>query len=100
VVHQNIYGQLTTADVETILEESRRLLYHKEETPAPLPAAAPHAGVKMSNGTKTLAEVERNHIMQTLALTGGVVSGPGGAAALLGLPRSTLQNRMRKLDIA
>jgi transcriptional regulator with GAF, ATPase, and Fis domain len=100
VVHQNIYGQLTTADVETILEESRRLLCHKEETPAPLPAAAPHAGVRMSGGTKTLAEVERNHIMQALALTGGVVSGPGGAAALLGLPRSTLQNRMRKLDIA
>ncbi len=47
----------------------------------------------------TLAEMERRHIVRTLERTGGVIAGPGGAAALLGIPRSTLQHRMRKLGI-
>ncbi|MDL2272825.1 sigma 54-interacting transcriptional regulator [Desulfovibrio sp. OttesenSCG-928-I05] len=47
----------------------------------------------------TLAEVEKRHILETLKRTGGVVAGPSGAAAILGLPRSTLQHRMRKLGI-
>lgn len=49
---------------------------------------------------ESLEEAERRHILQTLARTGGVLSGPRGAAILLGLPRSTLQHRMRKLGIA
>ena len=44
----------------------------------------------------TLAEMEKRHIQRTLVKTGGVVGGPKGAAALLGLPRQTLQYRMRK----
>ncbi len=50
-------------------------------------------------GQMTLAEVERLHIRRTLTRTGGVVGGPHGAAALLGLPRSTLQYRMKKHGI-
>lgn len=48
---------------------------------------------------ETLAEVERKHIIKVLQRTGGIVAGPHGAAALLGVPRSTLQHRMRKLGI-
>ena len=49
---------------------------------------------------QTLEEVERNHILKTLKETGWVLSGPSGAAARLGLNRSTLYFRMKKLGIA
>ncbi len=48
----------------------------------------------------TLEELERQHIVSTLKDTGGVVGGPHGAAALLGIPRQTLQYRMRKYGIS
>lgn len=47
----------------------------------------------------TLAENERRLIEKALACTGGRISGPNGAAAQLGIPRGTLQHRMRKLGI-
>ncbi len=49
---------------------------------------------------QTLEEVERNHILETLKETRWVLSGPSGAAARLGLNRSTLYFRMKKLGIA
>jgi formate hydrogenlyase transcriptional activator len=48
---------------------------------------------------QTLTEVERAHILAILKDTGWVVSGPDGAATRLGMNRSTLQFRMRKLGI-
>jgi len=47
----------------------------------------------------TLEEVERRHIRQVLEQVGWVIGGRDGAAALLGVPRSTLQSRMKKLGI-
>jgi formate hydrogenlyase transcriptional activator len=47
----------------------------------------------------TLEEAERLHILATLKKTGWVVSGRRGAAARLGINRSTLQFRMKKLGI-
>jgi formate hydrogenlyase transcriptional activator len=49
---------------------------------------------------QTLEEVERKHILTTLKETRWILSGPGGAAARLGLNRSTLYFRMKKLGIA
>jgi formate hydrogenlyase transcriptional activator len=48
----------------------------------------------------TLEEAERDHICKTLEQTGWVVSGPNGAAARLGMKRSTLYFRMQKLGIS
>jgi formate hydrogenlyase transcriptional activator len=48
---------------------------------------------------RTLEEAERLHILTTLKKTRWVVSGPRGAAARLGINRSTLQFRMKKLGI-
>jgi formate hydrogenlyase transcriptional activator len=48
----------------------------------------------------TLEQAERRHIVQALEATKWVVGGPNGAAARLGMKRSTLQFRMRKLSIA
>jgi formate hydrogenlyase transcriptional activator len=49
---------------------------------------------------RTLAEVERQHILDTLRQVGWVVGGPYGAAVRLGLPRTTLLYRMHRLGIA
>jgi len=49
--------------------------------------------------SQTLEEVERNHILATLKETRWILSGPSGAAARLGLNRSTLYFRMKKLGI-
>jgi formate hydrogenlyase transcriptional activator len=47
----------------------------------------------------TLKETECSHILQTLQQTKGVIAGPNGAATRLGLPRTTLISRMRRLGI-
>jgi formate hydrogenlyase transcriptional activator len=48
---------------------------------------------------QTLEEAERAHILATLKKTRWVLAGPNGAAIKLGLNRSTLQFRMKKLGI-
>ena len=48
---------------------------------------------------QTLEDVERAHILMTLRETRWVLSGPNGAARRLGMNRSTLQFRMKKLGI-
>ena len=55
--------------------------------------------VKASSTHHTLEEAERAHILATLKATEWVLSGPRGAAQRLGLNRSTLQFRMKKLGI-
>jgi formate hydrogenlyase transcriptional activator len=47
----------------------------------------------------TLEEAERQHILRALRQTEWKIAGPNGAAALLGMKRTTLQARMRKLGI-
>jgi formate hydrogenlyase transcriptional activator len=49
---------------------------------------------------QTLEEVQRNHILRTLKETRWILSGPTGAASRLGLNRSTLYFRMKKLGVA
>jgi len=50
--------------------------------------------------TTTLEEAEREQILRTLRDTKWVIGGPLGAAARLGLKRTTLQSKMQKLGIA
>ncbi len=52
----------------------------------------------LNNGT--LESLQRETIVRVLRETGGVLSGPRGAAARLGLKRTTLQSRMQKLGIS
>jgi formate hydrogenlyase transcriptional activator len=47
----------------------------------------------------SLEENERRHIIEVLERTKGVIGGKGGAAEILGLPISTLRNRMKKLGL-
>ena len=48
----------------------------------------------------TLRGRERDHIIAILRQTRGLLSGPGGAAARLGMKRTTLQYRIQKLGIS
>jgi formate hydrogenlyase transcriptional activator len=47
-----------------------------------------------------LEDVEREHIRQALRASNGQLSGPAGAAARLGMKRTTLQSKMKKLGIS
>jgi len=48
----------------------------------------------------SLETAEREHILRILRETAGVISGARGAAARLGLKRTTLQSKMQKLGIS
>jgi formate hydrogenlyase transcriptional activator len=48
---------------------------------------------------RTLADAEREHILDVLGQTDGLIGGQAGAATRLGLPRTTLIYKMRKLGI-
>jgi formate hydrogenlyase transcriptional activator len=70
--------------------------------------AASRRGPAFPNGTagkaagpdpETLEDADRRHIMSALERSHWVIAGPSGAAVRLGLKRSTLQFRMRKLGI-
>jgi formate hydrogenlyase transcriptional activator len=63
-----------------------------ELDPPPTSSAPPRSNV-------TLENVEREHILRVLRETRGVIAGVRGAAAQLGMKRTTLQSRMQKLGI-
>jgi len=63
-------------------------------------ASLRNAAEAQSLGPITMVDAERDHIRKTLEQTGWVVSGPNGAAARLGIKRSTLYFRMQKLGIS
>lgn len=51
------------------------------------------------SAARTLADADREHILETLEQTNWLIGGEGGAANRLGLPRTTLIYKMRKLGI-
>jgi formate hydrogenlyase transcriptional activator len=65
---------------------------------APLAELRPEDGEPARKDAK-LETAERDHILRILRETGGVISGPRGAATRLGLKRTTLQSKMQKLGI-
>jgi len=52
------------------------------------------------SASRTLADADRDHILETLEQTNWLIGGQDGAANRLGLPRTTLIYKMRKLGIA
>jgi formate hydrogenlyase transcriptional activator len=55
---------------------------------------------RLQESAGTLRGLERDHILEILRQARGVLSGPGGAAARLGLKRTTLQYKIQKLGIS
>ncbi len=69
----------------TILRAPLAELVHVEEAPA--------------NEDSTLEAIERDHILSVLRETRGTISGPHGAATRLGLKRTTLNSKLKKIGI-
>jgi len=57
------------------------------------------AAASKASAPVTLEEAERSHILRTLQQTDGVVGGRNGAADRLGMPRTTLIAKMKRLGI-
>ncbi len=68
--------------------------------PNPLPTAETEQRATISPGATTLRDSERTLILRTLEGVGWVIGGPKGAAAQLGLKRTTLIHKMQKLGIS
>jgi formate hydrogenlyase transcriptional activator len=72
----------------------------------PLPAVFPETAVRMQKATTpssrsgTLSDCARSLILRTLEDTCWVIGGPEGAAVRLGLPRTSLVSKMKKLGIS
>ncbi len=61
---------------------------------------APASSRASAAAPSTLADAERDHILGVLREAGWVLGGPDGAAARLGMKRTTLQSKMKKLGIS
>jgi formate hydrogenlyase transcriptional activator len=66
---------------------------------AELERLAAESSPDVTRPTATLEEAERDHIRRALDQSHWLVGGPAGAAARLGMKRTTLQSRMKKLGI-
>jgi len=64
-----------------------------------LQASAPSEEAPTAATARTLEELQRQYILETLERTGWRIKGRGGAAEKLGLNPSTLYTRMEKLGI-
>jgi formate hydrogenlyase transcriptional activator len=83
-------------ELENIMERSVIL----SEGPAlRVPLAELQTGDRIAAADHTLENAERAHIIRVLRQTGGVISGPAGAARRLGVKRTTLQSKIQRLKI-
>ena len=65
----------------------------------PRPAAPESESNHHADIRSMLEDTERKQILSALEQANWIVAGPNGAAARLGLKRSTLQSRMQKLGV-
>jgi len=74
--------------------------------PNPMPTsfaqtlASPQKATSPRSTSGTLSDYTRSFILRTLEDTGWVIGGPDGAAARLGLPRTSLITKMKKLGVS
>jgi len=83
-------------ELENIIERAIVLCRGDRLTAGPW---IPHHSGPVNKTICTLAENEKQHILKALQATGWQVGGKRGAAQLLGIKRTTLQHRMKKLGI-
>jgi transcriptional regulator with GAF, ATPase, and Fis domain len=78
---------------------SRRDALGPDDFALAAPVVTTSAMIEDDEALLSLADHERRHIERVLRATEGRVYGENGAAAILGVPPSTLQSRMKKLGI-
>jgi formate hydrogenlyase transcriptional activator len=76
------------------------ILTQGDELNVPYAELKKASGRSVASAPSTFEEAERQVIIDALKVASGRVSGKGGAAEHLGLKRTTLQNKMRKLNIS
>jgi formate hydrogenlyase transcriptional activator len=76
------------------------ILTQGEELNVPRAELKRAATRSFASGSATFEQAERQVIIDALKAASGKISGRGGAAERLGLKRTTLQNKMRKLNIS
>ena len=86
-------------ELENFIERSVILSEGNRLTP-PLGELRVEISRPQSDSDATLRDKEREHIIAILRQTRGTLSGPAGAAARLGLKRTTLQYKMQRLGIS
>ncbi|MDX9788986.1 MAG: sigma-54 dependent transcriptional regulator, partial [Desulfobacterales bacterium] len=75
------------------------LLSSDNELALQLVAVTKHQSVQAFEDMPAMTELQRRYIAHVLAATGGRISGPGGAADILRMKRTTLYARMKKLGM-
>ncbi|HJT74731.1 MAG TPA: sigma-54 dependent transcriptional regulator [Chitinophaga sp.] len=87
-------------ELEHLMERYVLLYSGSEIDHIELPGSMPLTeDVPVAGKTKTMDEMERAHIMNALQAADGKVSGPGGAAEMLGIPAPTLYSKIKRLGI-
>jgi formate hydrogenlyase transcriptional activator len=74
-----------------------RAMILSNDTTLRIPPLSQRADTPAEN--ETIAEVERQHIIEVMEQTGWRVRGKGGAAEILDIKPTTLESRMQKLHI-
>jgi formate hydrogenlyase transcriptional activator len=97
MIHWNWPGNIR--ELENFIERSV-ILSEGNRLNAPLGELREELSRQRSDSDVTLREKEREHIIEILRQTRGALSGPSGAAARLGLKRTTLQYKMQRLGIS
>jgi formate hydrogenlyase transcriptional activator len=86
-------------ELENFIERSV-ILSEGNRLNAPLSELREEVSREPSESDLSLRDKERKHIVEILRQTRGALSGPSGAAARLGLKRTTLQYKMQRLGIS
>jgi formate hydrogenlyase transcriptional activator len=96
---QNWHWPSNVRELENFIERSVILTEEGTALHSRLAELQPEI-TRLGNVAITLEAAEREHIIRVLRQCGGLVSGTQGAAQKLGLKRTTLQSKMRKLRIS
>ena len=96
---QNVIERAVIVSTGTVLNVCTSDLKRRSDPPAVQEKNGKSQSTDAWRMRTAIDETERNHILGVLEQTHWTVAGPDGAAARLGLKRSTLQYRMRKLGI-
>ena len=85
-------------ELENVIERGV-LLSTGDHLELDLPAGHTRPGADPFIDMPTLDELQRRYIHHVLEKTGGKIAGPDGAAKILGMKRTSLYNRMKRLNV-
>ena len=91
-------GRATFGELENFIE--RCVIFTQGDELNVLTCRAEEALASAASAAPSFEQAERQAIIDALKAASGRIAGKGGAAERLGLKRTTLQNKMRKLNIS